>query len=68
MIESSRASGRALLNGVADYTHYHGPWSFYWEAGGLESAWPVLKSLEADGIIMRDGDRLDEVLSLKRHG
>ena len=65
LIESSRASGRALLNGVADYAHYHGPWSFYWEPGGLESAWPVLKSLDADGIITRDGDRLDEVLALK---
>lgn len=65
LIESSRASGRALLNGVADYAHYHGPWSFYWEAGGLESVWPMLKSLDADGIIMRDGDRLDEVLALK---
>jgi LacI family transcriptional regulator len=65
LIESSRASGRALLNGVADYAHYHGPWSFYWEPAGLESAWPVLKSLDADGIIMRDGDRLDEVLALK---
>lgn len=65
LIESSRASGRALLNGVADYAHYHGPWSFYWEPGGLESAWPVLKTLDADGIIMRDVDRLDEVLALK---
>lgn len=53
-----------MLNGVADYAHYHGPWSFYWEPGGLESAWPVLKSLDADGIIMRDVDRLQEVLSL----
>jgi LacI family transcriptional regulator len=64
LIESSRASGRALLNGVADYAHYHGSWSFYWEPGGLESAWPVLKSLDADGIIMRDVDRLPEVLAL----
>lgn len=50
---------------MADYAHYHGPWSFYWEPGGLESAWPVLKSLDADGIIMRDVDRLQEVLALK---
>ena len=64
LIESSRASGRALLNGVADYAHYHGPWSFYWEPAGLETSRPKLKSLQADGIIMRDGYRLDEVLSL----
>jgi len=65
LVESSRASGRALLAGVADYAKYHGPWSFYWEPGGFETAWPVLKSLDADGIIMRDVDRLQEVLSLK---
>jgi LacI family transcriptional regulator len=64
LVESSRASGRALLTGVADYAHYHGPWSFYWEPGGLESGRPALESIEADGIIMRDGDRLDEVLAL----
>ncbi|MBE0543632.1 MAG: DNA-binding transcriptional regulator [Verrucomicrobia bacterium] len=64
LIESSRGSGRKLLNGVARYAHYHGPWSFYWEPGGLEMVWPVLKTLEADGIIMRDGDKLEEVLAL----
>jgi len=64
LLESSRASGRALLTGVADYAHYHGPWSFYWEPGGLEGGRAALESLEADGIIMRDGDRMDEVLAL----
>lgn len=64
LIESSRGSGRKLLNGVARYAHYHGPWSFYWEPGGLEMVWPVLKTLEADGIIMRDVDKLEEVLAL----
>lgn len=64
LIESSRASGRKLLNGVARYAHYHGPWSFYWEPGGLEMVWPVLKTLDADGIIMRDVDKLKEVLAL----
>jgi len=64
LVESSRASGRALLTGVADYAHYHGPWSFYWEPGGLDGGRPALESLEADGIILRDGDLLDEVLAL----
>ena len=63
LIESSRASGRNLLQGISDYAHHHGPWSFYWEPGGLEKAWPVLKTLEADGIILRDADKLDEVLA-----
>jgi len=64
LVESSRASGRALLNGVSDYARYHGPWSFYWEPAGLESALPILHSIEADGIILRDGDGLEEVLEM----
>ncbi|MCL4177902.1 MAG: hypothetical protein KJ072_09170 [Verrucomicrobia bacterium] len=44
LLESSRASGRDLLRGVARYAHHHGPWSFYWEPAGLERAWPMLKS------------------------
>jgi LacI family transcriptional regulator len=63
-IESSRGSGRAFLRGIAQYARYHGPWSFYWEARGIESAWPVLKKLEPDGIIMRDVEKVDEVLAL----
>jgi len=64
LVESSRASGRSLLSGVANYSRQHGPWSFFWEPAGLESAWPVLASLEADGIILRDGRHLDEVVRL----
>ncbi|MCS7338368.1 MAG: XylR family transcriptional regulator [Verrucomicrobiae bacterium] len=63
LIESSRASGRALLKGIANYAHHYGPWSFYWEPAGLEKAWPLLKTLDADGIILRDVDKLDEVLA-----
>jgi LacI family transcriptional regulator len=61
LVESSRASGRAILNGVANYARYHGPWSFFWEPAGLEKAGPVLKTLGADGIILRDTDKLGEV-------
>jgi LacI family transcriptional regulator len=63
LLESSRASGRALLTGVARYAHHHGPWSFYWEPAGLEKAWPVLRTLDADGIIMRDVEKVGEVLA-----
>ena len=66
LIESSRASGRDLLRGVASYSHHHGPWSFYWEAGGLEKAWPMLRTLDANGVILRDTEKLDEVLALGR--
>lgn len=63
LIESSRGSGRALLRGIANYAHHHGPWSFYWEPGGLEKAWPALKQIEADGIILRDVKKVDEALA-----
>ncbi|MGH7976596.1 MAG: substrate-binding domain-containing protein [Limisphaerales bacterium] len=64
LIESSRASGRALLCGIAKCAHHYSPWSFYWEPGGLEKAWPKLKALNVDGIILRDVDKLEEVLDL----
>jgi LacI family transcriptional regulator, galactose operon repressor len=63
-VESSRASGRALLRGIAKCAHHYGPWAFYWEPGGLERAWPKLKTLDVDGIILRDVDQLEEVLGL----
>jgi LacI family transcriptional regulator len=63
LVESSRGSGRALLRGIANYAHHHGPWSFYWEPGGLEKAWPALQHIEADGIILRDIKKVDEALA-----
>ncbi len=64
LIESSRGAGRALLCGIAQYAHDHGPWSFYWEPRGLETAWPVVEGLEADGIILRGVAQLDKLLAL----
>ncbi len=61
-IESSRASGRNLLSGIAKYSCLHGPWSIYWEPAGLDDVFPRLKNLNADGIIMRDSERLEEIL------
>jgi LacI family transcriptional regulator len=60
LVESSRASGRAILNGVANYARHHGPWSFFWEPGGLEKVGPMLKTLDPDGIVLRDVDKLRE--------
>ena len=54
LIESSRASGRDLLKGIARYARHHGDWSFYWETGGLESRRARLKKLDVNGIISRD--------------
>ena len=63
-IESSRSSGRALLRGIAKYSRLHGPWTFYWEPGGLDEVLPRLKNLNADGIIMRDSELVQEVIRL----
>jgi LacI family transcriptional regulator len=64
LIESSRASGRALLCGIAKCAHHYGPWAVYWEPGGLEKGWPRLKALDMDGVILRDVDKLEEVAAL----
>jgi LacI family transcriptional regulator len=64
LIESSRASGRALLCGIAKCAHHYGPWAVYWEPGGLEKGWPRLKALDMDGVILRDVDKLEEVATL----
>lgn len=62
LIESSRSSGRSLLRGIASYARHHGPWAFYWEPGGLEpKASARLQSLDADGIVLRDLDRVEEI-------
>lgn len=63
LLESSRAAGRALIRGVANYAHHHGRWSFYWEPSGLRTAWGKLKALNLQGIILRDVVHLDEVLA-----
>lgn len=63
LIESSRASGRALLRGVADYSRHQGPWSFYWEPDGLEKVRPLLKAGDADGILFRDTSATEQILS-----
>ena len=61
LLESSRASGRNLLRGIAEYARHHGPWSFFWEPRGLEAARIDLKHLDADGIILRDMEQVEEV-------
>ncbi|MCX8108477.1 MAG: DNA-binding transcriptional regulator [Verrucomicrobiae bacterium] len=51
-----------MLRGIADYARHHGPWAFYWEPRGLEKAWPRIRTLEADGFILRDVKQLENVL------
>ena len=63
LVESSRASGRALLRGIVDYSRHHGPWSFSWEPAGLEKVQPLLETGDADGIILRDVKEAEEIMA-----
>jgi LacI family transcriptional regulator len=54
LIETSLASGRDILRGIARYVREHTPWSLYHEAHGLTEAVPSwLNRWRGDGIIAR---------------
>lgn len=68
LIDSSRAYERALLKGIARYSQMHGPWIFFhegpfWEKHSRQDLLERMKS--ADGIIMREGPFLKEILGLR---
>lgn len=68
LIDPSRAYERALLKGIAHYAHLHGPWIFVREAPFWErhSRAALLRQLTSvDGIIMREGPFLKDILSLR---
>jgi LacI family transcriptional regulator len=57
LIETSRAYGRGLLEGVARYIREHGPWSVYFKPQGLGEPPPAwLKHWQGDGILARIDD------------
>jgi LacI family transcriptional regulator len=54
VIETSLASGRDILRGIARYVHECGPWSIYHEPRSLEESAPRwLRNWDGDGIIAR---------------
>ena len=54
IVETSLASGRDILRGIARYLRAHGPWSVYHEPRALEeSVPPWLLEWQGDGIIAR---------------
>jgi LacI family transcriptional regulator len=58
LVESSRAYGRGLLHGIAEYIRLHGPWSVYMAERGLGDAPPSwLNGWEGDGVIARIENR-----------
>jgi LacI family transcriptional regulator len=53
-IETSRAYGRGLIQGIADYVQQHGPWSVYFAPHGLQDPLPSwLRHWKGDGILAR---------------
>ena len=60
LIETSRAYGRGLVEGIARYAEEHGPWSIYFDERGLTDSLPRwLKGWRGDGIISRTTHKLD---------
>src|SRR5947208_9015861 len=54
LVESSRAYGRGLLHGIAEYIRLHGPWSVYLAERGLGDDPPGwLQGWDGDGVIAR---------------
>jgi LacI family transcriptional regulator len=65
LVETSREFGRQLIMGIARYSRFHGPWSFYKEQIGLKTSIPHLTNWKPDGIIMRDSLIKNELIELK---
>lgn len=70
LLEKSRAYSRGLLHGIAKYSRLRGPWMFYEEppfymnAGGEKRPLNQLKDWEVDGIIMRDTEKTQRIVSM----
>jgi len=57
LVESSRAYGRGLLEGIARYVNQHENWSLYFQPSGPEDLPPTwLNKWKGDGIIARIND------------
>jgi len=56
IIESSRAYGRGIIEGVSRYVQEHGHWTIFFEEQGIRSTIPAwLSKWKGDGIICRTG-------------
>jgi len=69
LIESSRLSGRDMLAGIGKYTQLYGPWQFYRRPPvyiKLDHNLDIkkLKKWKPDGIITRDTEDIEALLSL----
>jgi len=60
LLETSRAYGRGLVEGIARYVEQHGPWSMFFEERGLNDPIPNwFKDWKGDGIISRTVRKAD---------
>ncbi|MGQ0634541.1 MAG: substrate-binding domain-containing protein [Planctomycetaceae bacterium] len=57
LIETSRAFGRGLIEGVNRYSRQHGDWYIYFEPRGLEAPPAWLEGWKGDGILSRVPNR-----------
>jgi LacI family transcriptional regulator len=68
LIAPTRAFDRGLLQGIARYANEYGPWTFYREPPHYQAIdWKKkvsdrLRSGQVDGIIMREPERIDEII------
>lgn len=68
LIAPTRAFDRDLLQGIARYANEYGPWTFYREPphyqtiNWKEKVTDRLRSGKIDGIIMREPERIDEII------
>jgi LacI family transcriptional regulator len=68
LIAPARAFDRGLLQGIARYAHECGPWTFYREPPHYQAIdWKKkvsdrLHSRQVDAIIMREPERIDEII------
>jgi len=70
LVETSRAYGRGLLRGIAQYSKLHGPWLFSmgpeFYVLGIEHSYKWIKEVGADGIIapLWDNKIIDMIVDL----
>lgn len=74
LIAPTRAFDRGLLQGIARYANERGPWTFYREPPHYQAIdWKKkvsdrLRNGHVDGIIMREPERIDEIIHQKIPG
>lgn len=68
LIETSRAYGRGLVEGIGRYVEEHGPWSIYFEEHSIFEPLPRwVKDWQGDGVIARTSRESDlKMLAAKR--